>query len=86
MNNNLDWNKLSEYLENPAELPQQGFTTLPSDDRQVIRVIKGKTGYYPVRSIEDKETRNEFIDEMNEYVGANPVQVEALMILSMRRD
>ena len=38
--------KLTELLNNPENLPERAYTTLPSDPTEVIIVVNGDTGYY----------------------------------------
>ena len=75
--------KLMELLEHPENLPELAYTTLPSDPTEVIMIVNGKRGYYPVWKSLTPRFAKEDVDYRNEIFG---VSDEALTILSMKNN
>ena len=78
--------KLMELLEHPENLPELAYTTLPSDPTEVIMIVNGKRGYYPVRKSPTPRFAKEDVDYRNEIFGVSEEAREALTILSMKNN
>ena len=76
--------KLMELLNNPENLPERAFTTLPSDPTEVIIVVNGKTGYYRYQKYSTAELAKETRDYGNAIFGVSEEAREALTLLSMK--
>lgn len=81
---NINHNELKRLLSHPEELPERGYTTLPSDPTEVIIVVKGETGYYHYQKYETEKDAELTAKFWNDQFDASPEAVEALTILSMR--
>lgn len=77
--------KLMELLEHPENLPECAYTTLPSDPTAAIYVMKGEYGYWPLNFYPTAEMAKERCDYMNKSEGVSEEEVEALVLLSMRK-
>lgn len=78
--------KLMELLENPENLPERAFTTLPSNPTEVIYVMKGEYGYWTLNFYPTAEMAKECCDYMNKLKGISEEEAEALTILSMKNN
>lgn len=78
--------KVMELLNNPENLPNRAFTTLPSDPTEVIIVVNGETGYYRYQKYPTAELAEETCDYGNEMFGVSKEAREALTILSMKNN
>lgn len=78
--------KLMELLEHPENLPERAYTTLPSDQTEVIIVVNGETGYYHYQKYPTAELAKGTCDHWNEMFGVSEEAREALTILSMRNN
>ena len=72
--------KLMELLNNPENLPERAYTTLPSDPTEVIIVVNGETGYYRYQKYSTAELAKETCDYGNEIFGVSEEAREALTI------
>jgi hypothetical protein len=76
---------IKHYLDNPEELPDRAYTTLPSDPTEVIIVVRGESGYYHYQKYPNKEMAKGTCDYFNEHYNATPEMVHALTLLSMKK-
>lgn len=60
-------------------LPEQCFTTLPSDPHQVICIKRGERGFYPTDWVGGQEAA----DALNDQLGVTKKQAEAMFHGSM---
>lgn len=80
----INHEEVKRLLDHPDELPERGYTTLPSDPTEVIIVVKGETGYYHYQKYDTAKDAELTAKFWNAQFKASPEAVEALTILSMR--
>lgn len=78
--------KLIELLNNPENLPERVYTTLPSDPNEVIIVVNGETGYYRYQRYPTAELAKGTCDYWNKIFEVSEEARKALTILSMRNN
>lgn len=76
--------KLMEFLNNPKNLSERAYATLPSDPTEVIIVVNGETGYYHYQKYPTAELAKEKCDLANEVLGVSEEACTALTLLSMK--
>ena len=73
--------------ETKPGLPDCCLAVLPSDETQIVKIVRGERGYYPlvasVSQVWAGKTVAEKVDKMNEALAVTPAQREAMITGSM---